>query len=107
MKNFFNDLSLKVFGTEINKLVRRDDPETSHAAAQKVDTTKLEKIVYEAIKGFPDGCISDDVLRLFPMYPYSSITARYKALYEKDLIEFEGTRLGRSGRQQRVMSAKV
>lgn len=107
MKNFFNDLSLKVFGTEIHKLVRRDDPETSHAAAQKVDTTKLEKIVYEAIKGFPDGCISDDVLRLFPMYPYSSITARYKSLYEKDLIEFQGTRVGRSGRQQRVMLAKV
>ena len=97
----------RFFGTPAFKLARRQDPVTSHQAAQAVDTPKLERMVYEAIKGFPDGCISDDVLRLFPMYPYSSITARYKALYEKDLIEFEGTRIGRSGRQQRVMLAKV
>ena len=106
-KAWFNGQVYKFFGSAPFKLHRKDSPQTSIEAAQKVDTTKLEKIVYEAIKGFPDGCISDDVLRLFPMYPYSSITARYKSLYEKDLIEFEGTRVGRSGRQQRVMLAKV
>ena len=105
MKNFFNDLSLKVFGTEVHKLVRRDDPETSHAAAQKVDTTKLEKIVYEAIKGFPEGCISDDILGMFPNYPYSSITARYRALLDKGFIEVSGVKRGKFGRNQRIMKA--
>jgi hypothetical protein len=95
------------FGTHIAKLFRRNDPQTSFDAAEKVDTTKLEKMVYEAIKSFGDnGCISDQVLELFPTLPYSSVTARYKALLEKDYIEIEGTRVGRSGRQQRVMKCK-
>ena len=101
LTNIFNEL----FGTEVKKLVRTQDPLTSYEAAEKVDTTKLEKMVYEAIKSFPTGCISDEILRLFPTYPYSSITARYKALSEKNLIEFKGTRTGRSGRQQRIMKA--
>jgi hypothetical protein len=96
---------LNVFGTAVKKLVRRNDPETSHEAAQAVNTTKLEREVYEAIKGFPEGCISDDVVALFPASPYSSITARYKALSTKGLIEFIGTRRAKSGRNQRVMKA--
>jgi hypothetical protein len=100
-----NQIFDNIFGTEPKKLVRTQDPLTSYEAAEKVDTTKLEKMVYEAIRSFPNGCISDEILRLFPTYPYSSITARYKALSEKDLIGFNGTRTGRSGRQQRIMKA--
>ena len=96
----------RFFGTEPFKLVRNQDPTTSHEAAQAVDTTKLERIVYEAIKGFPEGCISDQVLEKFPQYPYSSITARYKSLLDKGFIEITGTRVGRSGRKQRVMKCK-
>ena len=48
------------FGTPVHQLVRRDDPVTSYEAAEKVDTTKLEKMVLEAIKGFPEGCIAED-----------------------------------------------
>lgn len=96
----------KFFGTPAFKLVRKEDPTTSHEAAQVVDTTKLESLVYEAIKGFPEGCISDQVLELFPQYPYSSITARYKSLLDKGFIEIVGVKVGRSGRKQRLMQAK-
>ena len=95
----------RFFGTPAFKLARRKDPTTSHEAAQAVDTTKLETLVYEAIKGFPDGCISDEILAMYPNYPYSSITPRYKALLQKGFIEITGTKEGRSGRNQRVMRA--
>ena len=96
----------RFFGTPAFKLARREDPTTSHQSAQAVDTTKLESLVYEAIKGFPDGCISDEILEMYPNYPYSSITARYRALLDKDLIEVTGVKRGRFGRNQRVMKAK-
>jgi hypothetical protein len=109
MSTFFDNMNETVgrfFGSPAFKLVRKEDPTTSHQAAQAVDTTKLESLVYEAIKGFPDGCISDQVLEKFPQYPYSSITARYKSLLDKGFIEIIGTRVGRSGRKQRVMKCK-
>ena len=109
MNDIFNNMKQSMdrfFGTPAFKLVRKEDPVTSHEAAQVVDTTKLESLVYEAIKGFPDGCISDQVLELFPQYPYSSITARYKSLLDKGFIEITGVKVGRSGRKQRVMRTK-
>jgi hypothetical protein len=98
-----HDLFQRIFGTDAKKLVRKNDPDTSRASANAVDTTKMEKLVYEAICGFPDGCISDDILAMFPQYPYSTITARYKALYEKGFITIDGVRKGKSGRNQRIM----
>jgi hypothetical protein len=109
MSTFFDNMNETVgrfFGTEPFKLVRKEDPTTSHQAAQAVDTTKLESLVYEAIKSHPDGCISDEILEMYPNYPYSSITARYRALLDKDLIEVTGVKRGRFGRNQRVMKAK-
>jgi hypothetical protein len=96
----------RFFGTPAFKLARREDPTTSHQAAQAVDTTKLEQMVYEAIKSHPEGCISDEILAMYPNYPYSSITARYRALLDKDLIEVSGVKRGRFGRNQRIMKAK-
>ncbi len=109
MSTFFDNMNETVgrfFGTEAFKLVRKEDPTTSHQAAQSVDTTKLERIVYEAIQSFPNGCISDEVLEALPDHRYSSITPRYKALLQKGFIEIVGTKEGRSGRNQRVMRAK-
>ena len=109
MNDIFNNMKQSMdrfFGTPAFKLVRKEDPTTSHEAAQVVDTTKLESMVYEAIKGFPEGCISDQVLELFPQYPYSSITARYKSLLDKGFIEIVGVKVGRSGRKQRIMKCK-
>jgi hypothetical protein len=96
------------FGTHLARLFRKNDPQTSFEAAEKVDTASLERIVYEKIKSFgADGCISDQVLEQFPNMPYSSVTARYKALLDKGYIKIEGTRTGKSGRKQRIMFAKV
>ena len=108
MSTFFDNMNETVnrfFGTEAFKLVRKEDPTTSHQAAQSIDTTKLESLVYEAIKGFPEGCISDQVLEKFPQYPYSSITARYKSLLDKGFIEVTGVKRGKFGRNQRIMRA--
>ena len=95
----------RFFGTPAFKLARRKDPVTSHQAAQAVDTTKLETMVYEAIKSHPDGCISDEILEMYPNYPYSSITARYKSLLDKGFIEVTGVKRGKFGRNQRIMKA--
>ena len=108
MRDLFDNMKDSMdrfFGTEPFKLVRKEDPITSHEAAQAVDTTKLERIVYEAIQSFPNGCISDEVLEALPDHRYSSITPRYKALLRKGFIEITGTKEGRSGRNQRVMKA--
>ena len=102
-KTWFGGAVEKFFGSPAFKLVRKEDPTTSHQAAQAVDTTKLEQMVYEAIKSHPDGCISDEILEMYPNYPYSSITARYRALLDKGFIEIIGTKAGKSGRNQRVM----
>jgi len=109
MRDIFNNMKdsmERFFGTEPFKLVRNQDPTTSYQAAQAVDTTKLESLVYEAIKSHPEGCISDEILEMYPNYPYSSITARYRALLDKDLIEVTGVKRGKFGRNQRVMKAK-
>ena len=93
------------FGTSAHQLVRRDDPVTSFEAANRVDTTKLEQIVLKVIKGFPEGCIADQVLSALPEYSYASVTPRFSALLRKKHIEIVGVRPGRSGRNQRVMRA--
>lgn len=97
-----------MFGTSPKQLVRRYDPATSHESALAVDTTKLESLVYEAIKSYGSaGCISDDVQALFPHLPYSSVTARYKALLDKGYIEIVGVRRCKSGRNQRIMRVSI
>lgn len=104
-----NDTQGNLFGTEPRKLVRRADPDTSHEAAEHVDTSRLEAMVYAAILSFgPKGCISDEVRARYGKYPYSSITARYKALVDKHMIFDTGDRrAGASGRNQRVMCATM
>jgi len=99
----------KEFGTEPHKLVRKYDPATSIEAASKVDSTRLEKLVLETIESFGvRGCISDQVQWKLPDLPYSSVTARFKALSERGYIFFNGEkRKGRSTRSQRVMIAST
>ena len=95
-------------------LYRRDAPDTSIEAAEELDVTKREKMVLGAIKalqaqaGTLRGCISDDVRNYCTqhhnIHSYSSVTARYKSLEDKGLIEYTGEkRKGESGRNQRVM----
>ena len=100
---------MKDFGTPSYKLRRNVDPDTSHGAARRVDTTRLEGIVYQIIVDHGEhGCIADDVLEIaqgeYGIKSYSSVTARFKALAEKGWIDYSGERRpGRSGRAQRVM----
>ena len=92
------------FGTSAHMLHRKDSPDTSVQAAYQLDSTKLEKIVYDTIKSFKSGCIADDVLTKLPGYRYSSITARFAALVRKGFIYRDGDkRVGASGRGQLVM----
>ncbi len=95
------------FGTEPHKLVRHGDPSTSIEAAFKIDSTALERMVFETIRLFGEkGCISDEVRDVHHAYPYSSVTARYKALIDKGYIVDTGERrAGHSGRTQRVLRA--
>jgi hypothetical protein len=94
-------------GTDPHKLTRREDPATSHAAGQRVNTTKLEQVVLDAIRGFGvRGCISDDVLRALPTLRYNSVTPRYAALIEKGyVVRTWATRKGESTNAQHVMVA--
>jgi len=91
-------------GTPAHKLHRAESPVTSVEAAYSVDTTRLEGMVFDAVCKHKLGCIQDQVLAQFPGYPYSSITARFRALLDKGLIVDTGEkRAGRSGRGQRVL----
>lgn len=94
-----------LFGTDPRKLFRKESPDTSVEAACSVDTTRMEQLVYEKICEYgEEGCIADDLLRDLFGYPYSSVTARFRALLDKGFIELTGEkRKGRSGRPQRVM----
>jgi hypothetical protein len=100
-----DDIQLSLFGTEPRILHRREGPRTSVAAAYIVKTGKLEKQMYDAICEFgPRGCIADDLIKLFPKLPYSSITARPSALERKGLItRGPDERIGEAGAGQLVM----
>ena len=93
--------------TPVYKLVRNEDPSTSHEAAESVNATYMEQVVYEVIEGFgPSGCISDQVLEVLSHHRYSTITARYKQLKEKGLVIVDHRkRKAISGRSQLVMWA--
>lgn len=97
------------FGTDPRKLVRSGDPDTSHFAAESVDSEKLERIVYNTICSFgQNGCISDQVRGALPGLPYSSVTARFKALLDRGLVEDTGERrVGISGKKQRVIRERL
>ena len=101
------------YGTEPHKLARTADPGTSKIAAHAVNTSRWESRVYEIIKSFGrQGCIQDEVLRmclrLYGHIPYSTVTARFKSLQEKDLIYYNSERRkGKSGRPSRVRVASI
>jgi hypothetical protein len=98
------DLFERIFGTHPKKLVRTDDPDTSHAAANSVDTSELESMVYEVISKYPDGCIADDVERELAHLRSHSITPRFAPLMRKGFIFDTGERrMASSGRSQRVV----
>lgn len=94
----------KIFGTEPKFMVRASDPITSIEAAEKIDSSKLENMVYEVIARHPNGLTSDEVMAYFPHHGIQSITPRFAPLLRKGLVEDTGEkRQGKSGRSQRVL----
>ena len=94
------------FGTDPKEMARTADPDTSHEAAEKVDSAKLERLVFEVIARNPNGMISDEVMRHFPDHGVQTISPRFAPLIRKGLIEDTGERRkAASGRSQRVMKA--
>jgi myo-inositol-1-phosphate synthase len=94
----------RFFGSQPKTMVRTTDPDTSMVAAKKVDSTKLEQMVYEAIAKYPNGCISDEIQTHFPNHGVQTISPRYAPLIRKGFIEDTGERrVGLSGRSQRVL----
>jgi threonine synthase len=100
---------IKKFGTWVGKLYRKDSPETSVDAAHSLSSANLEEIVFDVIESSGKrGMISDEVRdvckKKYGITAYSSVTARYKSLYEKGVLVYTGEkRKGLSGRMQRVM----
>ena len=94
------------FETPPTYLFRDGGADTSREAAESFDVSEMESVVYDAIKELgPKGCISDEVRKYLGGMNYGTVTARYKALWEKGLISYTGKRPGISGRNQRVMVA--
>lgn len=96
-------------GTDPKKLYRRTDPDTSKEAAESVDTARLENFVFDLIASYKDvdGCVSSQLVDRCPNMPYSSVTARYKALKDKGRITYGPDKRKLPGhRRQGVMRVK-
>ena len=94
----------RIFGTHPKEMARTEDADTSHQAAEKIDSTKLEQMVYEVIAKHPNGCTSDEIMKYFPGHGVQTISPRYAPLLRKGYIYDTGERKqGSSGRSQRVM----
>ena len=87
---------------------RKTDPETSKQAGSSVDATNLERIVLDAIKRFPEGCILEEIELAIPHIRASSISPRIRPLINKGyVVDTHTTRPGSSGRNQRIVKAVI
>ena len=74
--------------TDRKHLSRRNSPATSKEAAQRVDVSRLEQLVLDAVKrAGKTGITGKELVSKFREIPYSSLTARPSALKRKGLIE--------------------
>lgn len=79
--------------TKRSFLYRKNAPDTSINAAEKLDVKGLEEMVLRAIReAGPTGATQGELLAKFQEYPYSSITARPSALKRKGLVYDSGLR---------------
>jgi hypothetical protein len=94
--------------TKTKQLHRRNASKTSKDAAKSLNVSRLEGLVLTAIKrSRKTGRTQDELLKQFPDFSYSSITARPAALKRDGLVVDSGKRRpGRSGRMQAVLVAK-
>lgn len=96
-------LSQSTFQFADPALSRRTDPSTSHVAAAKVDTSKLEAIVLDALRQSPQGLTSHQIasqLRLSLV----TVSPRMRPLVRKGLIT-DTARTIEQGRQRILWQA--
>ena len=76
------------------KLARKDDPQSSKAAANEVSSGKMLTLVYkELVQAGERGVTTKEIRRMYPYLPYSSITARPAQLQTDGKIYYvEGDR---------------
>jgi len=90
--------------TDPYMMVRTDDPDTSHVAAESFDPSRMEALVLEAVAKFPNGCIADDIKAMFPSIRRHTINPRFAPLLRAGCIVDTGERRkAKSGRGQRVV----
>lgn len=97
------------FGTEPFLLARSDAPDTSHAAAAKVNTTKQEALIYQTIHAAGlHGLTMDEAIEAHPKMFHRSVGPRITCLVRKKYVVDSGFRRpGKSGADQRVVIAAV
>lgn len=94
------------FGTPLHKLVRRDGPDTSLAAAASVNTTKSERAVYELVVAAGEHGITNSEVAAALNKLSNATSPRWTALIEKELVIDSGRRRKNpQGRDERVMVA--
>ncbi len=81
-----------VFGTALHKLHRKDAPDTSVAAAGKVDTGKDEELVYRHICRSGENGLTNKELEPLMGKAMSSFSGRVSALIGKELVKDSGKR---------------
>jgi predicted ArsR family transcriptional regulator len=81
----------------MNGLARYTDPSTSHDAAESIDTTQLERMVFNVLKEYGPQT-SEQVAEKLKM-PLVSISPRFRPLANKGKIIDSGERFkNKSGR---------
>ena len=93
-----------LFGALITRgLARRTDPETSHEAARKVDATKQERVVLDALKDYGD--MTSEEVAAVTGTEIPAITPRFRPLATKGLIiekrDSKGEMVKRKGKSTR------
>jgi len=77
--------------SEEHGAARRNDPETSHEAAESLDTTRLQGIVLDALREARHGLITHEIAHRTGI-SWGTITPRMKPLVKKKLVYDTGRR---------------
>ena len=73
---------------KISGLVRNNDPETSHQAADKLDASSLFGVIYGVIAKYGDGgCIGEQVIQALPHIRPQSISPRFCQMIDMGMLE--------------------
>jgi hypothetical protein len=69
-------------------LARDTDPDTSHEAAEKLDTSKLLGTIYGIVAKYGDkGCIGEQVIQALPHIRPQSISPRFSQMIAMGMLE--------------------